>query len=71
MDEDGTYYGTSNMWNWQPPTKQCSGKHTWIDTGMRKLYCKHCDYDGHMQPDGTIVATAPIKRERSLDGSNT
>lgn len=29
-------------------TYQC--QHKWIDTGMRKTFCKHCDAEGELDP---------------------
>ena len=25
-------------------------KHLWVDTGMRKTFCKHCDVEGDYDP---------------------
>lgn len=37
---------------YQPP------KHKWIDTGMRKAYCKKCDAEGYWD-NGIVKQTVP------------
>ena len=43
-----TPYGSSE---WNP----CGSGHTWVDTGMRRTFCKTCDADGDLDPMTGIV----------------
>ncbi len=36
--------------------QQAQCEHSWIDTGMRKTYCKHCDTTGWLDPMTGMVA---------------
>ena len=42
---------------------QC--QHKWIDTGMRKTFCKHCDVDGELDPmTGQVTVVMRNKEDK-------
>lgn len=47
-------------WVYTPDPHYC--KHSWVNTGSRRTWCKKCDSDGDLDPmTGSVTITARVK----------